>query len=225
MTWPPLCPPRRLQEFLHGVHQPGVAEEEEEEGMATPPSHFSDSDSERCGPVLAEAEADRRRSGLVSAAQAGSAEAADALAPPEVRQRVLSDAAADLLHDELTESQRAALLKGCSPSAAMAEAAAGGGVAEVEPEGAGLGGALGSGASGPAVPPQQRRLEHQGSEVTVGQPTPWPPGTRGSGADGGGLDEDEGTLGTPATPSTGVHAGAGRLQVDGAVRKLLRRQR
>ena len=185
--------------------------------MATPPSHFSDSGT--CTPTLAELEADRQRSGVVAAACAGSEEAADALAPPEVRQRVLSDAAAELLHDELSQAQRAALLAGCSPSAAAAEHVAGGAEAEEEPGGGGaaagadvpLGsGPLGSGSSDPMVPLyraarqatlRQHQLEHQGSEVTVGQPTP-----RGQ---GGATEEDEGTLGTPATPSTGALAGHG----------------
>lgn len=105
-----LPPSRRLDEVSHGERAGGAEQEgwhgpegsgSGDEGMVTPPSHFSDS--------------------LQSTPLAGDAEAAaaymDALAPREVVGRVLSDVGAEVLHDELAREQQR-LLVGRSPQVA-----------------------------------------------------------------------------------------------------------
>lgn len=204
---------RALEAQAAAASAAGSGSEDGEDGMATPTSHFSDSGSGEATPTFHDAEP--MRPGVAAAAAAGSAEAADSLAPPEVRARVLSDAAAELLHDQLSERQRGALLAGASPSAAAAEEVAGGAEAEVmleAAEDAGEGGPEGvAGQEGEderdqmlAIYRMARKatqdlpgLQHQSSDVTLGQPTPRL----------GASQEEEvgtpGTLGTPATPSTG----------------------
>ena len=78
-----------------GTHYDELTDDEEEGGMVTPHSHFSD--SEQATPTFGEV-ADAAR----GQAQAGKPQAGDAgsLAPPEVRQRVLSDLAAERLRRE-----------------------------------------------------------------------------------------------------------------------------
>lgn len=199
----------------------GMGEGEVEEGMHTPASHLSD--SAECTPTFRDVA--RAAPGVVAAAQAGSAAAADSLAPPEVRQRVLSDAAAELLTDELSDRQRQALLAGCSPSAAAAEAAAGAATAEA---GADVPAeddevlASARSADDPmirvyraaraATLRQAQQLEHQGSDVTLGQPTPRARAQQREGTPGSeGFVEEEATptMGTPPTPSTGAWLGDG----------------
>lgn len=104
---------------------------------------------------------------------------------------MLSDAAAELLTDQLDVRQRDALLAGGSGAAVEAERSAGAAEAETT-------------ASGDdqmlqlyrAAHRATQQLQHQGSDVTLSQPTPREPadGSPGSLAS---------TLGTPGTPSTG----------------------
>ena len=176
-----------------------------EDGMVTPASHLS---SEQCTPTIQGME---RRPGAEAAAAAGSAEAADSLAPAEVRQRILSDAAAELLHDQLTDEQRVELLAGCSPAAAAAERTQGGLVGEAAAAAAAgkpsdpdalLDGAMS--ADDPMVNLYRAarnatlHLHHQSSDVTVGQFSPRTGRSRRSAQ-----SEEEGFADTPATPSTG----------------------
>lgn len=197
---------RRLQDNLRRK-----AEEAGASGYATPLSQLSGDESGRATPTMGRAgtagaagtgaAAAPAPPGVAAAAAAGSHEAADALAPPDVRQRVLSDAAAELLADQLDARQREALLAGGSAAAAAAERSAG----AAEAEAAGPGGGSDAQmlqlyqAARRATLQLQPQLQHQSSDVTLGQPTP-----RGAAGSPGSLPgEPESTLGTPATPSTG----------------------
>jgi hypothetical protein len=211
-----LRPAYRLQQFVRQSRRLVAQAEAEEagEGMVTPPSHFSDSGHST--PRAADGE--RERSGVARAAAAGSEAAADSLAPPEVRQRLLSDAAAEMLLDELDEEQRAALVRGRSPAAAVAERGASWArAAESAQEGDGAAVDGGAALDDPLEPLYRaaqaatQRLHRQPSDApTLARPSP--PSTLGTGGRGGGraygADGEEGSTpgtlaDTPATPSTG----------------------
>jgi hypothetical protein len=183
-------------------------EGEGDDGMVTPHSHFSD--SEQTTPTFADI--DRLRSGVAKAAAAGSREAADSLAPPEVRQRVLSDAAAELMLDELDDEQGQMLVAGRT---AVATTQRGQGAAEVEvPVGddEACGDALDTARSADdpmvsiyrAARNATRQLQHQSSDVpTLAQPSPPSTQTGGSRWRGGEEGSPSTMIDTPATPSTG----------------------